>query len=286
MADETEVKPDGETPVPAASVGPGTLGEWLRELPRALVYPLRMRGVIFLLVGGVVWGLADALPFPFSVVTAIVAWVLIAFLYAYLFNMVQNSAGGEDELPPLPIGKDLVDDGVIPVLYVGVTLVLCYLPLLVSVNLQSGSDFLLVLIGLISSPYMFEFESPDVYLAIAGTVYLPMALLAVAVHRDVRAVSPHVVVPAVIRVLFPYACVTLLFLGVTTLHNHIMGELTTSFWLGDSDSSLSWMFGEGNRAVIQFVLKPCLLYVYAVLARALGMIHWVYRKRLGWLKRV
>ena len=275
-----------ETPDESTPDTPMLFLRWVRQMPRAFAYPLRLRGVGFMLTGGIVWGLADALPWPLSMISLTAAWIFIGFLYAYLFNIIQTSAAGDDKLPPIPIGADFVDEAVVPLLYVIGTLVVSYLPLLVILCLRERVDFLLVLLALVSAPYMFTFGSPDVYLAVLGTVYLPMGLLALAVHRDIKAISPHVVVPAVVRTFLPYACVALLFLGVTALHNHIMAELTSSFWGGGGDSSVPWLFDHIDRATLQFLLKPCLLYAYVVLARALGTIHWVYRRRLGWLERV
>jgi hypothetical protein len=234
---------------------------------RAFLYPLRIWGILAILVGGFVWSLVDFVP----MLSLAGGWLFLAFYYAYLYTVVESSASGINRAPPFPGAEDLVDDLFMPVLYVFALLAMCLLPALVAMWIETG-DILTVLL-FASTPHYVERTLPSAAagLFVFGSFYFPMGLLAVAVHRDLRAASPHVVVPAMFRAPLAYWLVAVAFMLINSAHTAVFmrtfdihGQMWFAFLVG---------------------IEVARLYLWFVLARMLGMTHWVYRERFRWLER-
>src|SRR3954452_5744658 len=100
-----------------------------------------------------------------------------------------------------------------------------------------------------------------------GAIYFPMALLAVAVTDNFLALSPHVVMPSILRVLAPYlvACLVLgLLLVVRIGFEVLMGFVPVPF-------------------LPSIVLGFVSLYFLVIEMRILGLLFRSNRARLGWL---
>jgi len=253
---------------------------WLRAVPEMLIYPLQVRSLGFILVGATVWSFAELFPFPLSVLSLTAAWLFIAFLYATLFRVVQDSAGNDHGFPGFSGNFCLVGDVVVPLKYMAAGLFVSYLPLIVLTCLAEDLHYILTLIWLLSAPHFMDFSTNMLRAAIIGGFYLPMAVLAMAVLRSFRALSPHVVIPAMVRTFVPYFFIAMFFLSVSTVHSRILRE--TSFWNSGGDGLLSMI----PRPLALFATKLVLLYCYTFIARALGTLHWAYHERLRWVERV
>ena len=94
-----------------------------------------------------------------------------------------------------------------------------------------------------------------------------MALLAVAVTDSFLALSPHIVVPAIVRIFFPYLVACLILAALAALR-------------------MGMVYG---LAKVPILLLPIVidgfvsLYFLIVEMRILGLLFRSYRGRLGWL---
>lgn len=159
-----------------------------QRLLHAWRYPLRGQGWAIILTGGIVfWALlsvAGFIPIPF--VGLIVAIGAAGYFCAYLFNVVGESAAGRPELPPWTGLTSLWDDVFRPFLMMIGVGILCYAP-------SIGWTY-----------WQGEVGPVGTALDVLGTIYFPMALLSVALHDDLGGLSPHLVLPAILRVPVDY----------------------------------------------------------------------------------
>jgi len=105
-----------------------------------------------------------------------------------------------------------------------------------------------------------------------GAFYLPMALLAVAVTDNFLALSPHVVVPSIIRVFLPYF-ITFLLLAL----------LVTVRMAGGTAAALVTIEQAALKLTVTVVMGFVSLYLLTVEMRLLGLLFRSYRARLAWL---
>jgi len=271
MTTESGVSDEAESEDHSLPGSPPPWRPWGRELRRALYYPLRVRGILFFLSGAFVWSAGECGGLHYvRMVTLPLVGFYIAFCYTYIVNIVRDSAQGSDDLPPFLFREDLLDDVVHPFWDLLVLLLLCYLPVLISVWWKKGG--FLGMLMFVTMPYESDLEPWQIVLNMLGGFYFPMAMLALTVKRDIRAVSPHVVVPSIVRVPLPYMIIAGTFLWMNGLHNRIQLGIQHSGWV--------------EVSIVLFLVKVGLLYTYSVLGRVLGKTYWVYRRRLGWFERV
>ena len=243
---------------------------WGRAFRGALVYPLRPVGILFILLSAFIWSAGECGSFYYArVVTLPMVSFYVAFVYTYIINIMRSSAVGSSAPPPFVWNQDMVDDIVRPLGRLVVVLFFCYLPVLVGI-LWEGDLFKVFL--LITIPAHVDLEPYQEVIKMLGSFYFPMAILAVTANEDLLAVSPHFVLPAILRVPLQYMVVAGTFMWVNGLHNNLLRHTGEAGWI--------------EAGIAQFFVKVGLLYVYCVLARVLGMTHWIYRKRLGWFERV
>jgi len=242
---------------------------WIAEVPKALVYPLRPPAIGAILLVAFIWASAHML-----VLMLLFILPLMVLLYAYTYKILLTSASGEPGLPPAVAGFNALDDLVDPLRHVLSVLLLCYLPALVAIALTEERfwiEGIWMAIFYVFTSAFWELPTMTDALRTAGMLYFPTALLAVTVNEDLRAASPRTVLRAVARAPVPLLLITGAFLAVNRLRV----------------ASLRWFFMHWNTAFwTQCALEAGVVYAHFVLARLLGMTHWCYRKRLGWLKRV
>jgi hypothetical protein len=105
-----------------------------------------------------------------------------------------------------------------------------------------------------------------------GAFYLPMALLAVAVTDNFLGLSPHVVVPSILRTFAPY-CVTFVLLVV----------LVTVRFAGGLAAREVPVEQLPLKILVTVVMEFFSLYLLMVEMRILGLLFRSYRDRLGWI---
>lgn len=223
-----------------------------------------MRAFLRDVVGAIGYPIARGNPWPFlsgAGLLALLGWAssggwfeflsgailcaLVAYMAAYLSDIVSSSSSGEDAPPEWP---DLAE-----VLHVE-ELVMRVLPYFIFVVMPIG-----VLL-------LFEWSWAA---GVAGgtllILYLPMALLAVSLHRTVEGFNPLVVIPSIFRVGPPYLAVCVV---------ACVPVLAAALFMGWGSPGLP-----GLLAVVR---GPTSLFVHMFLARVLGLLYRHYQDDLDW----
>ena len=224
-------------------------GQTFRQrLPGVFKYPFNKNGMLFLVIGTIVFVALD--------IASRFLWQItilgIGYLFAYMQKIVRSSAEAEDELPGFPdvSWSELVQ----PFLLLAWTFVVSFGP---------------------AFGYMIYHTVADTEMSLAvlfpifalGFLYFPMALLAVAMSSSYLAVNPLVVLPAITRLNLEYVGATAVFFGLV-LVRYLSETLM--------------------RAAVPVPVLPTLisgflaLYFLACEMRLLGLIYYEHRKKLGW----
>ena len=243
---------------PAFEEEPG----FYRQIPGTLIYPFKRNGIILLVIGTVVFTVLDffsgfRLPVRGGIFSTLVAVFSTGYLFAYMQKIIAHTAQGDDEMPDFPDFTDWWSDIILPFLLFAGTIAVSLAPVIV--------------VGFL----MIESEAAALafFPALAlGAFYLPMSLLAVAATDNFLALSPHVVLPSIVRVFVPYL-VTFLLLAVLVAIRMAGGAAAAMIPLQQVALKL------GAILVMGFVS----LYVLTVEMRLLGLLFRNYRARLGWL---
>ena len=230
------------------------------RIPGAFVYPFKKSGIILLTIGSLLFLVLQLISRVGSLFGLGMTVIATGYLFAYMQKIIAHSAQGEDEMPDFPDISDIWSDIVLPFLLFAGTIFVSFLPVIVAFSLRA--------------------KYPDtsflIWLPLAATAlaafYWPMALLAVAVTDNFLALSPHVVLPSIVRVFLPYL-VTFVLLSVL-FGLRVAGGIV-----------------EDLVPLQQFVLKSLItvamgfisLYLLTVEMRLLGVLFRAYRARLGWV---
>jgi hypothetical protein len=224
-----------------------------RQIPATFVYPFNKSGSIMLIIGSILFVVLDFLG-SFSFYLQIVG---IGYLFAFMQKIISHSAQGEDELPPWPELTDFVSDILLPSL------------MLAGVFVVSLAPGLLLLFFGRDNPMLAVLAIP---VFVIGALYLPMALLAVAVSDNFLALSPHIVLPSMIKVFLPYA--------VTFIVLAVLSGVRIGAGIGEAlvpIQEVPW------KIAATLMMGFVSLYVLTVQMRILGLLFRAYRDRLGWL---
>lgn len=214
-------------------------------LAGAFVYPFKRDGLILVIAGTLFFALVGIFA-SFSFIIAIFAG---GYFCAYLQKIIQSSAQGDDGMPAWPDVSSFGEEVLQPFLQFLGTFLLCLAP---------------GILGIRFGPPDFKGYFYALYLL--GGLYLPMALLTVAMHDTIAALDPRIVLSSILRVPLGYAgvCVTLaaivgVDLGMGWLANSIGMPIATSLLTG-------------------FVS----LYLQVVAMRVLGLFYYCQKDRLKW----
>lgn len=176
--------------------------------------------------------------------------ILFGYLCAVYFQLIQSTAAGRDEAPPFLDTSNFMEDIVWPLLQVFVVAVASFLP---SIWYSLATDE--------------EAANPVVEYTLLGlgVLYFPMAMLAVVVLGRTAAVSPHIVIPAIVRSGWLY-WVAVLLLGLLYFTSGMIEEIL------------------GDRFMVILLLAPILgAYTLMTNARILGIIYRERQHKLGWI---
>lgn len=226
-------------------------GQTFRQrLPGVFKYPFNKNGVMFLVIGTIVFVALDFAS-RFSMKIAIVG---IGYLFAYMQKIVRSSAEAEDELPGFPEVSEWRTELLQPFLLLAWTFVVSFGPAFGYMLFHTFADTEMSLTVLFP-------------LFALGFLYFPMALLAVAMSSSYLAVNPLVVLPAITRLNLEYVGATAVFFGLV-LARYLSETLL--------------------RAAVPVPVLPTLiggflaLYFLACEMRLLGLIYFEHKKKLGW----
>jgi len=233
-----------------------------RQVPRAFAYPFLRNGLILMIIGTIVFTGLDLLTRVrvglFALVFAFIVKVITSgYFCAYMQKIIMHTAQGEDEMPDFPEFSDWWSDIILPFLLVVGTISVSFLPVIVVAYLMKDSEV-----------------AGAAILAASGfsAFYLPMALLAVAMTDNIVGVSPHVVVPSIIRVFLPY---------VVTFA--LLAMLMTFWFFGRATANRIPLALLGWKILVTVAMGFVSLYLFTVIMRILGLLFRSYRSRLGWL---
>lgn len=240
-------------PIQSATAGASSSPQnFVTELFASWKYPFRGDGPIIMAAGAVFFAVAAfaaGLVFLLGILVAIFA---TGYWMAYAQKVVCCSAQGENEPPTWPDFSDFASDILLPFFHAFGLFALYLLPVFVveatlpeeelSTSLISGGLLLLALF------------------------MMPMAWLAISMHESITGLSPHFVIPSILRIPGQYLVVFvelvvlvgvqfLLEIGLERLAIPLVGPLLSSF--------LS-------------------VYFLLVICRLLGVLYYLNKDRLRW----
>jgi hypothetical protein len=220
-------------------------GSFPALLAGAFAYPLKRDGFIVILGGTLFLALMSLL----SSFVFIIALFASGYLCAYLQKIVQSSAIGDENMPSWPDLSAFGPEVAQPALqYLG-TFVFCLGPGILWLMLAPG-----------------EYKRYGYLLLGLGGLYLPMALLAVAMYDSLAAVNPMLVIPSIFRVPAAYA-------GVCVGMAAVMG-------VGRIVDALAGLIRIPILSSIGFGFLA--LYFQVVGMRILGLFYYTQQERLRW----
>jgi hypothetical protein len=173
-----------------------------------------------------------------------------AYFCAIFFQLIRSTAIGGKEAPEFPETSNLLDDIILPMLQV------------LAVSAVSFGPALLYVMLAPVSPY-----KETIFLGLAGTgvIYFPMAMLSVVVLGYIGALSPHIVLPAILRAGWLYWIAVILLAAVYTAEV-ILGNLL-----------------KGQIILGPLVMAVVTSYTLMTNARTLGVIYREKQEELNWL---
>jgi FHA domain len=237
------------------------------RLPGAFVYPALGSGVFVLIVCSIV-------TFALGFMGGRSWWgftVTVAF-YGYLFSFMQNiihsTASEEKEMPGWPSFDDLGG---------------CFLRFAAAAAISFAVPIGLFIASMIG---MFE-DEPGIASTlllpswIFGSLYFPMALLAVAMKDSPLAVNPLVVLPAIFKAPLEYIVAVILMAIVLALDHSGDPLIHAIFPRGLTTHNMAKMFGFLGAKSFWLFFQ---LYLLAVNMRILGLLYVSKKRKFGWFE--
>ena len=224
----------------------------------AFSYPFKKDGAILLGCGTVVFSFLSGAHWVLSQVKfagAIgVAYLLcivmtVGYLYAFMQNVIQSSARGEQAMPDWPEVSAFWDDMVVPFFQFSLIWLVCLGP---------GIAVMLLL------------RSPlgGVSLLFLGLFCLPMAILTVAMADSITGLNPFIIFSGIGKVPFPYLTTCGIFLVVIALVHGIQ-------------KFLAWT----DIPILPTVIGTFIsLYGVTVEMRLLGLLYYTNKAKLAWFE--
>ncbi|MCH7225336.1 hypothetical protein [Haloferula sp. A504] len=211
-------------------------------------YPLRGGGKYIFFIGAALFVVVE-----WAAAAPVVGWLAALLVTAYIsamyFEIIQTTATGSDEAPDFPTVAGVMDDMILPMLKVWLVGLVSFGPVLayaIIVGEDANPEMLFGLLGL-------------------GAVYFPMAMMAVAVLGHAGALSPHIVLPAIVRAGGIYWLAVFL-ICLLYLSERFIGELF-----------------EGIPIIGTVVRSLVAMYVLLTNGRSLGIIYRERREEMGWI---
>jgi hypothetical protein len=222
---------------------------WER-LPWIVIYPLEKDGLVILIVGAIFFTIADFAA-RWAFIIGIFVWLFaMGYLCRYFLSVVSESAEGRSSPPGWPDFEPGSS---------------------VSAGFSALLKFISPAILSYASAACYYFFGPkkldDLFgvLVVAGSLYYPMGLTAVAVFDDLSALNPVAIIRSAFRVPLKYVATCIIFMLLLYLnylrqkhliiHVPILGAL------------LRWFI---------------LLYLWTMAMHLLGMFYYTNRHKLQW----
>ena len=213
-----------------------------------LSYPFRGSGKYIFLIGAII-SIGSDLASLAPLVGGIASLLLFGYFCAVYFNIIESSAVGGKEAPDYPELSNIMEDVIWPMLQITSVMLVSFAPL---------GGYLL---------YAGDGANGWVALAllVLGTLYAPMAILAVVILGYMGALSPHIVFPAIVRAGWLYLAMVILLLVIYGLQMFIARFLAGFF-------------------ILKFLILSVVgMYCLMANGRALGLIFRDRRDELNWI---
>lgn len=226
--------------------------EEMHWLPDILTYPFRGSGkyiLFWLVILSVVVDLVSFAP----LIGVIAGIFLFAYFCAIYMNLIDSSADGEVEAPMFPDISHPVEDVMVPLMRLLGCLLVSSLPAMAYVFFAAQLGF---------DPWILG------ALTVFGAVYFPMALLAVTILDRMGGMSPHIVLPAIIRAMPHYLIACFIMGGMLGCQYGI------SYFLQKSET-VPWLATYALLALVG-------AYTLMANARALGIVYREREDEIGW----
>jgi len=237
---------------PRADVNPLSELSFYALLPGAFAYPFQ-RGGGFLLFCGTVFFVIVGFLSSYSLFFEL---IFLGYLFAYMQNVVNTTAMGDESEASLPDFSNFQEDILQPCFQLLGAVVICFGPAIgLAIWSYMSNDRI---IGLCALPALA-----------LGCVYFPMGFLAVSMLDTVSALSPILIFPAIIKAPLEYivACV-------------MLAAVFAARWLGHE--VLPWLI---PVPILPSVLSSFVgLYFLTVECRILGLFYYANKYKLGWFR--
>lgn len=184
---------------------------FMAELPTVFAYPFQGNGLFILGTGAVFIALISFLS-RFSMMGGLFQFFLSGYISAYMVSVIVSSGEGDKEPPNWPGISSLGDDIVLPFFRVVACSLFCYAPafLYFLFTAFSGSTNPLLVLVLI----------------FLGSLYYPMALMAVAMSGRFTALLPFIVIPSILKAPAQYMIALVAFFVILVI-NGVLQALVT-----------------------------------------------------------
>lgn len=212
-------------------------------------YAFRGNGKYILFIGAVISVIADIASFAptFGFLAMI---VLSGYFCAIYFEVIQSTATGDDEAPDFPEITSFLEDVLEPLVQVvGVTLL----------SFGPGVVYWIFTDEAAYNPFILY------SLLSFGTIYFPMAMLAVVILGSLKGMSPHIVIPAIFHggLLYWIAVILLCLL-------YAVQYVTEGLF-------------EGHAIIGTLVMAALGMFTLMTNGRILGILYRDREEELGWL---
>ena len=227
-------------------------------IPGAFVFPFQRNGLVLLLSGAVffvVLNFVGSLPmlglFGIGFIIRLVIGIFCGgYLFSFLKSVIQTSGQGDGEMPDWPEYQGWSESGLTPFLELMAVLLVCLGP---------------------AWAYVWFVHPHQAWLTgtlfIGGLVYMPMALLGLAIYDSVVAMNPVLVLLSIVKVPLEYAAACLV-LGLL-----VLGAGEAFNWLRDNVAV---------PVVAPVVGEFFSLYTLTVIMRVAGLLYYTKKERLNW----
>jgi hypothetical protein len=215
-------------------------------------YPLRGEGLILLIAGTAFLALTSFVQNFALLLSGFLFVFSTGYLLAYSQKIITSTAHGDHEPPTFPDFSDFSQDILPPFLHALGLFALYLLPVLLA-------DWFLPEDGL-ASAFL------PLLLLLVALFLMPMAWLGVSMHEQMIALSPHFVIPSMLRIAGPYFLLTIQLIVLVTI-----------------DVAIGWTLDHLKIPIVPWVLGSFVgLYFLMVFSRLLGILYYSNKERLGW----
>jgi len=223
----------------------------------AFSYPVKKDGMILLVCGTIVFGFLEGARwvlsyFKFAGFLGLAYWLClimsVGYLFAFMQNIVQSSAQGEEKMPDWPEISAFWDDLVVPFFQFLTIWLICLGPGIAVMVLESP---------LAGVPLIF-----------LGLFCLPMTFLTVSMADSITGLNPFIIFSGIGKVPLPYLTICGIFLVIIALVHGVQ-------------MLLDWT----QISILPTVVSTFIgLYGVTVEMRLLGLLYYTNKARLAWFE--